>query len=96
MKISSGAWLQAGRVWGPSDVTPFDINTQSEDRVFASWRKKLWAMDEAMECSGWNLTLTMVWLNGNQTWKRCLKRIRRRVVRSKKQTEWDKVDGCSE
>ena len=83
--------LQAGRMWRPSDVTPFDINTENEDRVFASWRKKSWAMDEAMEYNGWTLTLTMVWLNGNGNWKRCLKRIRR-VVRSKKQTEWDKVD----
>ena len=56
---------QAGRVWRPSDVTPiFYINTHDEDRVFASWRKKSWVMDEAIECSGWNLTWTMVWLNG--------------------------------
>ena len=55
----------------------FYINTQNKDRVFASWRKRSWAMDEAIECSGWNLTLTMVWLNGIWTWKRCLKRIRR-------------------
>ena len=64
-QIASGTWWQAGRVWRPSDVTPiFYINTHNEDRVFASWRKKSWAMDEAIECSGWTLTWTMVWLNG--------------------------------
>ena len=55
----------------------FYINTHNEDRVFASWRKRSWVMDEAIECSGWNLILTMSWLNGIWTWKRCLKRIRR-------------------
>ena len=58
-------WVQAGRVWRPSDVTPiFCINTHNEDRVFASWRKRSWVMDEAIWYSGWNLILTMVWLNG--------------------------------
>ena len=73
---------------------PWWFNTQSKCKVFASWRKKSWAMDEAMKYNGWTLTLTMVWLNGNGNWQRCLKRIRRRVVRSKKQTEWEKVDHC--
>ena len=73
---------------------PLMINTQSKCKGFASWRKKSWAMDEAMEYNGWTLTWTMVWLNGNGNWKRCLKRNRRRVVRSRKQTEWDKVDHC--
>ena len=77
-QIANRAWWQAGRMWRPSDVTPiFCINTHNEDRVFASWRKRSWVMDEAIECSGWNLILTMVWLNGIWTWKRCLKRIRR-------------------
>ena len=67
-RLSTVAWLQAGRVWGPSDVTPLIFNTHSKCRVIASWRKKSWAMDEAMECNGWTLTLTMVWLNGKGVW----------------------------
>ena len=50
-------------------------------------------MDEAMECNGWTLTVTMVWLDENGNWQRCLKQIlNRRVVRSKNQTEWETVD----
>ena len=45
-----------------------DFKTQSKCKVFASWQKKSWAMDEAMEYNGWTLTLTMVWLNGNGNW----------------------------
>ena len=45
--------------------------------VFASWRKKSWARDEAMEYNGWNLWMTTVWLDENGNWQRCLKRIRR-------------------
>ena len=91
--IARRAWLKVGRVWRPSDVTPiFCINTQNEYKVFASWRKESWAGDEAMQYNGWTLSWTMVWSNENGNWQKCLKRIRRRVVRSKKQTEWETVD----
>ena len=39
-------------MWGPSDVTPLMINTQSKYKVFASWQKKSWDVDEAIEYSG--------------------------------------------
>ena len=85
---------QAGRVWRPSDVTPiFCINTRNKYKVFASWRKESWAGDEAMEYNGWTLSWTMVWSNENGNWQWCLKkRIRRRVIRPKKQTGWETVD----
>ena len=39
------------------------INMQNKYKVFASWRKESYAMDAAMECNGWILALTTVWLN---------------------------------
>ena len=74
-KISSGTWWQAGRVWGPSDVTPFyTADVQSRYKGFASWRTKSWALDEAIECNAWTLSWTMVWMIETETWKNCLKR----------------------
>ena len=66
LNVPRKAWVQAGRVWRPSDVTPmFYINTHNEDKVFASWRQSSWARDEAIEYNGSDLTMTMVWSIGN-------------------------------
>ena len=56
------------------------------------WQTWSWAMDEAMEYNGWTLIGTTVWLRENGDCSRCLKRIKRRVVKSKNETEGDKVD----
>ena len=59
-------------------VTPewrhaLDINKWTWEMVFASWRKKSWALDEAIWYSDWNLWMTTVWLNRFWTWHWCLK-----------------------
>ena len=77
-------WVQAGRVWRPSDITPiffffidWNVHTQNKDKENAFWQMWSWDWDEAMECNGWTLIETMVWSNENGNDRRCLKRIRK-------------------
>ena len=62
--------------------------------VFASWLEESWILDVANEYNGWILWKTTAWLIGFVKWNGCLKRIGRRMVRAKKQTEWETVDHC--
>ena len=78
-------WVQAGRVWRPSDVTPiffsftdWNVHTRNKDKENAFWQMLSWDWDEAMEYNGWTLIETMVWSNENGNDQRYLKRIRKK------------------
>ena len=92
MDVSRISLVTCGTCVTPERRHALDINKWTWERVFASWRQKSWALDEAILYSGWNLWMTTVWLNRFLTWQKCLKRNGKRAVRSKKQTECDTVD----
>ena len=50
MNVPRRTWVQAGRVWRPSDVTPmvfYNFNKWTSERVFASWLKRSCVWGEA-------------------------------------------------
>ena len=72
-KNKSRTWLTSGTCVTSKWRHALDINEWTKEMVFASWKKKSWALDEANGYSGCNLWMTMVWLKGNLTQQRCLK-----------------------
>ena len=77
MNIPRRTWVQAGRVWGPSDVTPmvfYNFNTWTEEKVFASWLKRSYVWVEATEYNGWIRWKTRAWSGVNQYEKKCLRK----------------------
>ena len=64
MKNKSRTWITSGTCVAPEWRHALDINEWTKEMVFASWKKKSWALDEAIWYSGCNLWMTMVWLKG--------------------------------